>query len=85
MNLQHDKLNRIFNIIHSKGDKLIIPFESLTLELNSCWISKLDKKFKIEFKILELNSWELYNLDVEHPFVNFIYNYLTNNENLYNG
>lgn len=41
---------------------MIIPMGHLTLELHSTWISKLNKIFKVEYRILEFNDTELYNL-----------------------
>lgn len=49
------KLNKIFNWLKERNDKAIIPIGELTIYLETYWTSKLDNKFKIEYRVDELD------------------------------
>lgn len=51
----NSKLTKIFNWLKERNDKAIIPIGGLTLYLEAYWISKLDNKFKIEYRVDELD------------------------------
>lgn len=41
--------------LKERNDKAIIPIGGLTLYLEAYWVSKLDNKFKIEYRVDELD------------------------------
>lgn len=51
----NSKLTKIFNWLKERNDKAIIPIGGLTLYLEAYWVSKLDNKFKIEYRVDELD------------------------------
>lgn len=51
----NSKLTKIFNWLKERNDKAIIPIGGLTLYLEAYWLSKLDNKFKIEYRVDELD------------------------------
>lgn len=51
----NSKLTKIFNWLKERNDKAIIPIGGLTIYLEAYWISKLDNKFKIEYRVDELD------------------------------
>lgn len=68
------KLREIFQKIQSNGGNLFIPIGNLTIELKSWWTSKLDGKFKIEYRIIEFDEQNYH--DIENiKNIDFIYDY----------
>lgn len=51
----NSKLTKIFNWLKERNDRAIIPIGGLTLYLEAYWVSKLDNKFKIEYRVDELD------------------------------
>lgn len=49
-------IDEIWDIVHMNGDYIIIPFDNMTIELQSYWISKFLGKRKVEYKIYELDT-----------------------------
>lgn len=51
----NSKLTKIFRWLKERNDKAIIPIGGLTIYLEAYWVSKLDNKFKIEYRVDELD------------------------------
>lgn len=51
----NSKLNKIFNWLKERNDNAIIPIGGFTIYLEAYWASKLDNKFKIEYRVDELD------------------------------
>lgn len=72
----NSKLTKIFNWLKERNDKAIIPIGGLTLYLEAYWISKLDNKFKIEYRVdeLDVNGNLEYSKFYIDEILKFIYN-----------
>lgn len=72
----NSKLNKIFNWLKERNDKAIIPIGGFTIYLEAYWTSKLDNKFKIEYRVDELDVEG--NLADSKHYIDEILNYMEN-------
>lgn len=72
----NSKLTKIFNWLKERNDKAIIPIGGLTLYLEAYWISKLDNKFKIEYRVDELDVNG--NLEYSKFYIDVILKFIDN-------
>lgn len=72
----NSKLTKIFNWLKERNDKAIIPIGGLTLYLEAYWVSKLDNKFKIEYRVDELDVNG--NLEYSKFYIDVILKFIDN-------
>lgn len=72
----NSKLNKIFKWLKERNDKAIVPIGGFTLYLEAYWISKLDNKFKIEYRVDELDISG--NLEYSKCYINEIVKFIDN-------
>lgn len=75
------KLTKIFNWLKERNDKAIIPIGRLTLYLEGYWVSKLDNKFKIEYRVDELDVNG--NLEYSKYYIDEILKFIDNDMHEY--